>query len=445
MIPPGLRRFDFPEKPHCLIGFHDCSAISPTGEMILLGVDTMDRPPVAGEKAQIGITSWPTGRTRVVAETDAWNFPQGGRQHFIRQGAALTFNVSCGGEWIGVVLDLANGTKTTLAKALYAVSPDGRTGYGLNFARLHRLGGYGYVGLPDPSASEHVPNEEGLWQVDLESGQARLLISIAAVVDTGQGLPGDCPHYLTHVVPSPSGRSLCFLHRYWLPDGGIRTRLMVCGSDGGNLRCWGEGYLSHFDWWDEDTVLIWGRPPSALQQGRNHPLFRVPLVRDLVRTGKPLIKKLLGRGAGGGGSYMLLTEKGFGGRSFASDLLREDGHPSLRPGARDWLLTDTYPDKDGVRPLLLCPVAEPRLIEIARLRETRHRAKEDRLAEAMEGMDERVRRSLTPRLFAHTRSGIHCDFHPRWLLAGDAVCFDSNHEGTRSVYGLEVGGVLGIH
>ena len=35
---------------------------------------------------------------------------------------------------------------------------------------------------------------------------------------------------------------------------------------------------------------------------------------------------------------------------------------------------------------------------------------------------------------AFTRSGLHCDLHPRWNSKGDKAFFDSIHEGTRQLY-----------
>ena len=240
------------------------------------------------------------------------------------------------------------------------------------------------------------------------------------------------------MVPSPSGKDVCFLHRYWLPDGGIQTRLLVCAADGGGLHCRAEGYLSHFDWMDEQTIMIWGRPPSPLQKGRNHPVLRLPGIRQAVQLGKPLIRRVLGKGAGIQGSYMLIPPSGYQGQSFASGLLTEDGHPSFKPGTRDWLLTDTYPDKQGWRTLMLSPVKTPEIHVLARLQEVKTKARMDMLAKATDGMDAAVLKSFKPESFAHTRSGIHCDFHPRWRPDGKAVCFDSNHEGVRKVYSLAV-------
>lgn len=50
------------------------------------------------------------------------------------------------------------------------------------------------------------------------------------------------------------------------------------------------------------------------------------------------------------------------------------------------------------------------------------------------GVDKRILCLMSPELFSFTRSGLHCDLHPRWNFDGTKVAFDSIHEGTRQIY-----------
>lgn len=63
-------------------------------------------------------------------------------------------------------------------------------------------------------------------------------------------------HYVTHLVLSPNGKRIAFLHRFFLSDGGLRTRLMTIGVDGKDLRCLAVGFLSHFDWRNDNSSLF---------------------------------------------------------------------------------------------------------------------------------------------------------------------------------------------
>ena len=67
-----------------------------------------------------------------------------------------------------------------LPRPVYAISHDGRQALSLNFARLHhQRPGYGYAGLPDPWLDLPEPEDDGIYQMDLESGESRLILSVA--------------------------------------------------------------------------------------------------------------------------------------------------------------------------------------------------------------------------------------------------------------------------
>jgi hypothetical protein len=94
------------------------------------------------------------------------------------------------------------------------------------------------------------------------------------------------------------------------------------------------------------------------------------------------------------------------------DALTRDGHCSFtQDGA--WLLTDTGPDAEDLRTLLLWNMVEGCTVILGRYR------------------------SPPP-----YRDEIRCDLHPRWSRDEREVCFDSIHEGTRQVYVMDVGDIL---
>ena len=402
-----------------------------------LEVDFLSRPPVRGDKALVQVANWDGSGAVVVGETDAWNFPQGGRQQWAGTDR-ICFNRAEGDNWTGVTVDLKTDIRQNLQKAVYTVSNDGLHGYGINFSRLHRLGGYGYIGLDDLTAKESAPAQDGIWKICMTTGKAELLLCILDVAVTSPAATG-AQHYFTHLSLSPDGRLLAFLHRYWLPDGGIQTRLMVMQLQTCEFECWGEGFLSHFDWASDSCILIWGRPNSSLQKSRSHPLFQSKLARASLPMIKPLARLILGGRQSKGSAYRLLGFNHRGeGLKFAPELLQEDGHPSYRPTDRRVLLTDTYPNKEGTRKLMLCPIDNPEIFELGRFKQIKMDPDVSRLKEACKGIDPWVLKAFSTAHFAYSRSGIHCDLHPRWRSDGKAVCFDSNHEGHRDVYVMPI-------
>jgi len=92
---------------------------------------------------------------------------------------------------------------------------------------------------------------------------------------------------------------------------------------------------------------------------------------------------------------------------------------NARPGAktggacRRWILTDTYPDQERMRTLILYCVEDNRRVDVGRF-------------------------------FAPTEldGEIRCDLHPRWSRDGLQGSFDSAHEGTRQMYVIDVSAIL---
>jgi hypothetical protein len=412
------------EPGNFLFGFHDVCAWSPDGsKSAALRVPIINRPPIASDSAEAGWIEEGSGRFVAVCETGAYNFPQGNRQLWDPKGRGLWINHKSDDRWVATLFGPAGQKMLTADRALYAVHPAGGFGYAVNFARLHRLGGYGFIGCADLSQKGE---PDGLWCVDLATGRSTLIIPMSDLVQGGR----ESDHYITHVVVSPEGSRLVFLHRYWLPDGGLHTRLMVCDPKGGGLRCLLEGFVTHFDWIDEDSIMIWARR-GGVDKLRSHPLFRMPGVAQAARFAKVALKSVLGQKRVGTGrqSYQHLSVQDGSLKPVLQEQISTDGHPMFCPVNRRLLIVDTYPDAEGWRDLMLVDFYQAKIVDRTRLIEPKEAPDLSRIAEAREGMDDHVLRAFSLEQFAHTRSGLHCDLHPRWKPDGTAAGIDSRHEG----------------
>ena len=58
------------------------------------------------------------------------------------------------------------------------------------------------------------------------------------------------------------------------------------------------------------------------------------------------------------------------------------------------------------------------------------------------GVDPKILNSISPEELSFTRSGLHCDLHPRWTADGKRAVFDSIHEGTRQIYAVNVAALI---
>lgn len=282
---------------------------------LVLETDVRDRLPTEADPATLALVDMETGALRPLAETRAWNFQQGCMGHWLDAGgeARVVYNDLREGRFVAVVVDAGSGEeRRTIPHPVGAVSPDGREAISINFARLrHTRPDYGYGGEgQDARMQEPFPEDDGLFRVDLETGEATLIVSIAQVRDLVPEVPSGGVEYFNHTLFSRDGSKVFWLARA-TPE--RNTTALTVNRDGTGLRrCfpdeWGG---SHFDWLDGDRLMVTAEYQA---EAYGHILFTVG--RDDYRR------------LGGG-------------------LLDYDGHGTFSPDGR-WMVTDTYP-RGGLR------------------------------------------------------------------------------------------------
>lgn len=427
---------------HFFFGFHDLIAWNSCGDKLAaLRIQDMNTPPQPGIPCDVGFVK--DGVFVKLGSTYAYNYPQGARQQWIGMSNLLIVNDKVGEKWGSRIYDTDTLKETAVLPYSTHVITDEGWAFGLDYARLHRVGGYGYTGLKDSTQHEHAPANAGIVKHNVFTGESLLLISIKTIAEFEyHGNPGR-HHYLTHLVLNPSQNRIAFLHRFKLKDGGETSRLMTIGTDGSNLRCLATGFLSHFDWKDDHHVAIWGRTGSGIEKLRDSFFYQV-IPSGVIAFAKKMVKRFLykPKPAAQGASlfnWLVFTDHTPVTQHFlAKEVIVEDGHPMFCPVNRDWLICDNYPDKDGIRKLFLFQVSSQRKIILGEYKMIDGKPDISKVKEALEDVEPSVLRAFDIRNMAFYRSGLHCDLHPRWKRDGTIVAFDSIHEGKRGIYGYDV-------
>ena len=429
-----------------LFGFHDL-LISNRAESkyLCMEVDTINRPPLPDELFSVGYVE--NGRFVKVGETFAMNYPQGARQQWVAETNLFTVNNRVGDKW-GV--DLYDADNNTLVEHLPAtahmLTKDGRYALGLDYARLHRLGGYGYTGIEDYGFNDPIPSDSGVTIMDMQTKEVDMLVSVKQVAECGvSNLSGKTHHYLTHLCLNPSSKRVAFLHRYFMPDGGLMTRLMTVGIDGSDLRCLGQGFLSHYDWKDDNHIYIFGRTGSPVDAMRNNPIMANPLIKYSLRFAKRMVKMVIGKNkvVVGGMSFLMIEDTPEAtATAFAKDIIPTDGHPMTHPFKNDWCICDNYPDAEGYRDLFLYHFSEDTRINLGRFKRLFDKPDMTMKDQFFTGIDRNILKTVSEEQMAFTRSGLHCDLHPRWIANGKWAVFDSIHEGTRQIYRIDTSNIV---
>ncbi len=367
-------------------GYYDKFQVDATGtKMLTMEVDFMDRMPTGNDTARIGVVDLADGnRLSLVGQTRAWCWQQSCMLQWLASdpGRGIIFNTRVDdGHYGCCVLDVETGEKRQYDTPVYTISSDGRFALCPNFSRLAVLRpGYGYEGVPDPWGEVQASPDDGIWFLDLESGERRLIISLAQIRDTALSAEDrDAYHWFNHLLISPDDRRFIFLHRWYRDQPPWKTRMFTANVDGSDIHLLNaDDMTSHFIWRDSATVLAWAR-----------------------RFGQ-------------GDHYYYFTDRTDEVRVLAPDKLPTDGHMSYSPRGT-WFVTDTYPRGERrERHLLLVNENTEEIVELGRFR-------------------------TDPRYAGPIRT----DLHPRWSRDGKTITFDSIHEGSRQVYLLDVGAVVG--
>ncbi len=367
-------------------GYYDKLEFDPSGRLVLgMEVDFEHRSPRPDDTIKIGMVDIDDNdRWTELGSSSAWGWQQGCMLQW-RPGSEreIVWNDRDGDRYVCRILDVKTGRQRVIDRPIYALSPDGRTAVGLDFARVNDVRpGYGYAGIPDSNASELAPDDSGIYRIDLETGKSETIVTLADVLKTvdKKEWNDQCKHYFNHLLFSPDGARFIMLHRWRYPDGSRRTRMLTANPDGSDLRIVDDnGMTSHFIWRGPSTILAYAEQQP---HGRGFFLFHESTGDEPEFVGKGILKR--------------------------------DGHCSYLPGG-EWILNDTYPDSNRNQMPHLFHVATGKVVPLGFFRSP-------------------------PEYTGEWR----CDTHPRFSPDGTKVVVDSPHGGHgRQLHLIDIGGIVG--
>jgi hypothetical protein len=299
----------------------------------VLETDVKYRLPSEFNSATLGLVNIKTHEFIPLAQTRAWNFQQGCMAHWLGKSpdSLIIYNDLRAGKFISVIMNVHTKEEIrTIPYPVSAVSPDGKEAISINFARLRiTRSDYGYGGEgQDKKSDVQFPDDDGLFLVDLATGSAKLIVSIADVKDYVPEVPEEGIEYFNHTLFSKDGSKVFWLARA-TPE--RNTTAFTVNKNGTNLlRCFPDGWGgSHFDWLNDNELMITAKYDGVQDA---HILFTV---------GKNNYKRL-GKG-----------------------LLDYDGHGTFSPNKK-WMITDTYPSLNREQKIYLMDMETESVYPIGR-------------------------------------------------------------------------------
>ncbi len=377
--------------------YYDKLETDPSGRYVLaMRTDFEDRTPTEKDSIEIGMVDTRDNCKWIhLGKSDAWGWQQGCQLQFIPNSKnEVIWNDREGGKFVSRIMNVETRQMRTLEHPIYALSPDGKWAITVDYARVNDMRpGYGYKGIADKYADQKAPKESGIWKVDLKTGKAELLVSLADAVAIKNPYDAeftDAKHWFNHLLVSPDGKRFIFLHRWRFPDkerskkyryvGGFGTRMFTAAADGSDLRIIDPyNYTSHFIWDNESkNVLAWTKIPAY-----------------------------------GSGFFLIEDSPKENIRQIGKGIMNLNGHCTYLKNP-DWILNDTYPDKKTrMQTVYLYNVKTGKRIDIAKL-------------------------YMSKKLGSEYR----CDTHPRSTPDGKKVIVDSSHNGGRQLYIMDISEIV---
>lgn len=357
-------------------GYYDIPAFHPHKKLHLCHkVSFMDRLPAPSDVCRLGVLDMETGAFQELAHTTAWNFQQGAMLQWNPLNYdEIIYNAHENGDYQGVIKNIVTGKESKLERPVANVSPDGKWGLSVNMSRIYDFRpGYGYCNQKDRLVAEKIPEGDGVFLINMESGASKLILNYRQINDfLPQPWSPEQKVVINHITFNQESSRFLFLVRVFSDSMGEWKTAMGTSDLQGNvypLRPY--AYASHYHWGIGGRLMIYG-------------------------------------GWGKGDGLYVLQDETQKEERYDSPLFNKDIHCSYSPNG-EWIIGDGYQDEDEYRPIYLFHIKSKKGMVVGRFY------------------------SPYPRIM-----DIRCDLHCRWSPEGNAISFDSIHEGFRGVYRMEL-------
>jgi len=323
----SIRKFSYNQK-ESFFGYYDKSPLNRTNEYIIFHSSNISTKQSPNPNIPVDIVLYDVKnkRFKLIDKSYSYNWQQGSRLMWI-DDYKFIYNNFEDGRYISKVYDIKAKTFTIVDFSVYDCFKD-RFAISLNFERLAIWrNDYAYKNK-NTKINWSDNKNDGLYFIDLKKNSAKLIVSIQDVIDLHfKKSMKNAKHKFNHIMISPSGRKVMFIHRWALANGRKFDALFVCNVDGSDLKVVADnGMVSHCYWYDDENIF------GYLREFAGDRFYMINI--------KTLEKEIIGKG---------IIDK-FG-----------DGHPTIY---KDKVIFDTYPNKARMKELYLFDMRTQKLTKL---------------------------------------------------------------------------------
>lgn len=395
-----------PENRHFFFGYYDKHPWN-KNQTKILGHEVFIEGalPLKSDQADIGFFEQHDDNWfwQKLSSSPCWNFQQGAMLQWL-DDEHIIFNQLLEKSIKACIVDINSRSERFLEGPFYCLSSDKTKAYSICFNLINKYRpGYGYSHCDNKKATNY--RKTGLSSCDIQSGKTTLHIPFQNFIDENW-VKEDDSFWIDHILPAPDDKHIAFFLRNLTDDGGVYTRLFFANTQEWSYWCaLDTGMASHACWFTGDQFGVWGRQQAFVKSVSQSGWSRLirPFISFVRKTGIPnRIRSSLY-----GDKFLFFNLKNKQVFSFAQNIPSNEGggHFSFDETSQ-WMINDTFPDKNGVRPLMIYNLRQNKRSDIIYLK--------------------------TP-LDIHSTPW-RCDLHPRWSPDNHWACFDSVHEGSRGIY-----------
>mmetsp|Transcript_29183 Transcript_29183/g.59185 ORF Transcript_29183/g.59185 Transcript_29183/m.59185 type:complete len:588 (-) Transcript_29183:507-2270(-) len=301
----SVEQITFGDKHH-MFGYIGQSLTIPwnADDRYIVGLefDSHDRLPTADDSATVILIDTDNSNEIIPLDTcRAWNTQQGTMLYWNPDSPSTQFFFNDrdeGNKIFTVLYDIEQRrrireyrfTDTPIANA--GVCPKGGFFYALNYARMARLRPVtGYQNTYDWTEGEVAPTNDGMWRVDVETGEKELLVSFADIAKTMKdeddvsGIIADSHLYINHALSSRECSTVYFFGRGNYSGSEIYIKKpemaidkpFVMKSDGSGLKR--VRHIGGHPEWSESESIVLGRIRNP---GTENQIVKYNIISDTV-------------------------------------------------------------------------------------------------------------------------------------------------------------------